>query len=251
VSRPGPAFKKIGSGRPRSIKIGILAYNEEKTIGTVLRRALSISTELKKDFEVELVVVDDASVDATGDIARALGATVLSHEKNRGYGASVRTFLTYALRSGADIVVLMDADGQHPPEEIPRLIEPVLHGEADVVIGSRFLNGRAKWMPALKRIGIMFYSLLTSILVRKRITDVTSGFRAMNRRAVEVVAPVYPDDYPAVKVTICMGMRGLRIMEVPVRMSPRGSGSSYIRGSALLSYHLRVIKHIIMALVNR
>ena len=105
----------------------------------MLKRIISVMRGLREGLEARLVVVDDASIDATGDIAMSLGAIVLSHEENRGYGASVRTFLTHALQSGADIAVFMDADRQHPPEEIPKLLRPILHDEADVVIGSRFL----------------------------------------------------------------------------------------------------------------
>ena len=156
--------------------------------------------------------------------------------------------MAHALQSGADIVVLMDADGQHPPEEMPKLLGPILHDEADVVIGSRLLQRHIDWVPSLKKAGMLFYSLTASVLMRRRITDVRSGFRAMNRRAVELVASVYPDDYPAVGVTIYMG---LRIMEVPVGMRPRRTGSSYIRGGALLSYHVKVFKYIIRALAGR
>jgi len=226
------------------------AYNEENTIGEVLKKAISVMKMLEKRFEIKYIVVDDASNDATGDVARSLGAIVLSHEENRGYGASVKTFLAYALRSEADIIVLMDADGQHPPEEIPKLLKPILRDEADVVIGSRFLQGHTSWIPSLKKIGILFYSLLASALTRKRITDVTSGFRAMNRRAIKLVAPIYPDNYPAVGTTIYMGLKGLRVMEVPVKMRPRKVGSSYIRGRALLSYHIKVLKYIIKMLAG-
>jgi len=246
-----------GRGTPRGldgtklIEIGIPAYNEEEVIGDVIKRARSALEELGRGFRFRLVVVDDGSKDGTGDIAKALGAIVLRHEENRGYGASVRALLFHALRTGADALVLLDADGQHPPEEIPKLLVPVLRGEADVVIGSRFLLGGARWVPSLRRAGRKFYSLLVSAITGIRLTDVTSGFRAMNRRAIELVAPVYPDDYPAVKVTIYMALRGLRIIELPVRMEPRKSGSSYIRGKTLLSYHVRVLGHVAMALAGR
>ena len=244
-------FEIPGQDRSKLIEIGIPAYNEGNTIGDVLRKTISVIERLRRSFEIRLIVVDDASTDATGDVARHFGATVLSHEKNMGYGASIRTFLNYALRSGADIVILMDADGQHPPEEIPKLLKPILCNEADVVIGSRFLRGSTRWVPGLKKVGMIFYSLLASIIIRKRITDVTSGFRAMNRRALELVTPVYPDDYPAVGITVYMGLKGLRLMEVPVSMKPRKTGSSYIRGRNLLSYHVKVLKYTIMALINR
>ena len=251
---PTPSSGRGDIIRPKLIEIGIPAYNEESTIGDVLLGALSVIKKLKKfekGLDIKLVVVNDGSTDATGDIAKSLGAVVLSHKRNRGAGASIRTLLIYALRTGADIVVLMDADGQHPPEEIPKLLGPVLRGEADVVIGSRFLRGHSYRVPSLKKIGIIFYSILTSMLIRRRITDVTSGFRAMNKRAVELVAPIYPDDHYAVKITIYMGLRGLKIVEVPVSMRPRRSGSSFIRGRALLSYHLKVLRYVIHALAGR
>jgi len=233
------------------IEIGIPAFNEERNLGHVLEEILSVIKPLKKRYRVKIVVVDDASTDRTAMIAKSYGAIVLSHPKNMGYGASIRTFLNYAIRSGADAVILMDADGQHPPEELPRVLAPVLHDEADVVIGSRFLKGSPDWIPIIKKAGMRFYSLLVSFLTRRRITDVTSGFRAMNRKALLVVTPIYPNDYPAVKVTAYLGLRGLRMVEVPVNMRPRRSGRSYIRGYVLLRYHLRVIKHLLKALIGR
>lgn len=156
----------------------IPAYNEEKRVAAAVRDALA--------FVHAVVVVDDCSRDATGSAARDAGAIVLRHVLNRGQGAALQTGTDYALRVlSADAIVHFDADGQMLGSEIPLLIEPILRGDVDVVLGSRFLEKPSKNMPIVRRIMIRLGTLFTVMLSGIRVTDTHNGFRALSRRAAE------------------------------------------------------------------
>lgn len=197
----------------------IPAYNEAARIGGVLERV----RRAMPDYE--LVVIDDGSRDATGELASAQGAQVLRHLFNLGYGSALQTGYKYALRAGADLVVQMDADGQHDPADAVALALPVAAGELDLAIGSRFLGVGDYAMPALRRAGrFVFQAILR--LFGLRITDPTSGFQALSRRVLELYADDgFPSDFPDVDVLLVAHRHGLRIGERPVRMaaSPRPS----------------------------
>jgi len=195
------------------------AFQEEARLPAVLT-ALATAAP---DFRV--VVVDDGSRDATGAVARAAGATVLRHPFNLGYGAALQTGYKWALRAGATLVVQMDADGQHDPAELNALAAPVLAGELDLAIGSRFLGAGDYEMGGLQRAGRNFFRALLSAF-GLRVTDPTSGFQAMNRAVLELYASdMFPSDFPDVDVLLCAHRHGLRVGERPVRMrkSPRAS----------------------------
>jgi glycosyltransferase involved in cell wall biosynthesis len=197
----------------------IPAFDEAPRIGAVLERARAQAG----DFEI--VVVDDGSRDATGEIARAAGARVLRHPFNLGYGAALQTGYKYALRCGAELVVQMDADGQHDPADVAALAAPVAARELDVVIGSRFLGAGSYHMGALRAAGRkLFQAILRAFGLR--VTDPTSGLQALSRETVALyVGDAFPSDYPDVDVLLLAHRHGLRIGERPVRMaaSPRGS----------------------------
>lgn len=161
--------------------IQIPALNEEQTIGSVLA---AIPRQIPGVQQVVKLVVDDGSTDRTAELARAAGAVVVSHTQNRGVGAAFRTGLAKATELDADIIVTMDADGQFNPDDIPKLIAPILHGEADFVTASRFLNpALAPEMPAAKRWGNDFMSRWVSSITHKRFHDVSCGFRAYSKNA--------------------------------------------------------------------
>lgn len=195
------------------------ALDEEGAIADVVasvRRALAAA----------VVVVDDGSVDGTGDAARAAGATVLRHPFNLGVGAAVRTGLRYALENGYETVLQLDGDGQHDPEEAALLLSRLEQGDVDVVVGSRFECGYA-----LSRSRRTVMRLLSSIVSRRlgtRITDTTSGFRAFAGPAVVYFARVYPADYlsDTVEALLLAADADLRVAEVPVRMRPRATGAA-------------------------
>lgn len=191
------------------------AFNEERTIGAV------IESVAQKTPGVDIIVIDDASSDKTADAARAAGAKVLSMPFNMGYGGALQTGFKYAYKHAYDFVVQMDGDGQHDPESIKDLLAAVRNGDADVVIGSRFRGLGNYRAPLLRRIGMKFFGTLASILLRKKITDPTSGFQALNRHAIHFNASdYYPVDFPDADYIIMLHRAGLKVKEVPVAMHP-------------------------------
>jgi glycosyltransferase involved in cell wall biosynthesis len=173
----------------------------------------------------EVAVIDDGSSDATRAVAAEHGARVLCHPWNLGYGAAVQTGYKWALARGAELVVQMDADGQHDPAQIAALVEPVARGECDLVLGSRFLEETGYRMGGTKTLGRKLFERLGG-LAGVRVTDPTTGFQAMNRRVLELyVRDFFPHDYPDVDVLVVAARHGLRILERPAHMaeSPRQS----------------------------
>jgi glycosyltransferase involved in cell wall biosynthesis len=187
---------------------GIPAYNEEKNIAQVV---------LKAGCHVgKVLVCDDGSKDTTRALAKQNGADVLEHEKNMGYGATMQTLFIKARELGADVLVVFDGDGQHDPDEIPELVKPVLEGRADIVIGSRFINGARMNVPLYRRMGILLITLLTKIFSGYPISDAQSGFRAFNHRALEELKMTEDGWGSSVEVFFRAHDVGLRIVEVPV-----------------------------------
>ena len=196
------------SNRRPFIVACIPAYNEELTIAKVVLKA--------RRHVDKVIVCDDGSTDMTAEIAEACGAEVIRHKKNMGYGAAIGSLFRRAREIGADIMVTLDADGQHDPDYIPKLIEPVMKGEADVVIGSRFLAGDVK-VPTYRRIGIRIINWVTRQGSRK-ISDTQSGFRAYSRKAMETVLPTETGMGISTETLIKALQNKLSIKEVPVRI---------------------------------
>lgn len=198
---------KRSTYRP-SIVAGIPAYNEEKTIAEVV---------LKAGWLVgKVLVCDDGSKDMTQVVARENGADVVAHEANMGYGATMLTLFRKARELGADVLVVFDGDGQHNPDEIPVLVEPVLEGRADMVIGSRFVKGSKMDVPFYRKVGILVITLLTRIISGYPISDAQSGFRAYGRRALEELKITELGWGSSVEVFFEARESGLRITEVSV-----------------------------------
>ncbi len=227
------------------ILIIIPAFNEQDSIRGVL-------ASVKKHLPgAGIVVVNDGSVDSTAEIARKEGVVVLNHPYNMGIGATVQTGYKYASRKGYDIAVQVDADGQHPADQIEKLIGPVKSGSADLVVGSRFL-GTGDYRPSLARsAGISIFSHVVSAVIRERVTDTTSGFRAASRRCIDFFAYNYPDDYPEVEALVLLHKKGFSIMEVPVRMSEREGGRSSITPVKSVYYMIKVLLAIFVDLLKK
>ena len=187
----------------------IPAYNEERTIAKIVLKT--------KKYVDKVIVCDDGSTDMTGEIARALGAEVIRHERNMGKGVALRTGLEYAKKLDPDIVVVLDADGQHNPDEIPKLIEPLLRGETDIVIGSRFLTPNE--IPLYRRIGNRILTSLVNLKAGSRLTDTQSGFRAFNRRALEEIKVTEKGMSVESQMIIDAIKKGLRASEIPITVS--------------------------------
>ena len=210
------------------------AYNEEATVGGVVA-ALRRHTP-----ELDVLVIDDGSTDATGRCAEEAGARVLRLPFNLGIGGAVQAGFKFADEHGYDFMVQVDGDGQHDPKEISKLFA-AMEGRhrADMICGSRFRGSSTGYIaPISRRTGIHLFAFLLSRLLRQPITDPTSGFRLYNRRAIALFARDYPHDYPEVEAVLMLHHHRLTLREVPVRMFQRGGGVSSINGSGKSFYYM-------------
>ena len=189
------------------ITIGLPAYNEEKNIASVI-------TKLKKITD-SIIVCDDGSSDMTSEISKNLGAIVISHKKNMGYGAALRTIFQKSVELDSDILVTFDADGQHRIEDINKILQPLKNNEADVVIGSRFLDNESK-VPNYRKIGIKVITQVTNASLKKKLTDSQSGFRAYNKQALTQISPSEMGMGISTEILIKASSKGLRITEIPI-----------------------------------
>ena len=213
----------------------IPAYREASRLPGVLDRLARACPD------AEVVVIDDSSRDRTSAVVRAHRATLLRHPFNLGYGAALQTGYRYALCRGAACVVQMDADGQHDPADVPRLAAPVLRGDCDLVIGSRFLEPAGYRMDASKRLGRNLFRLIGRLL-GVDLSDPTSGFQALGPAALELYADEhFPADFPDLDVLVAAHRRGLRIREIPVRMSEGGRPSLLHGGLGTLYYPYKML----------
>jgi len=196
----------------KKIIVCVPAYNEARHIENIVRDA--------KPYCTEVIVCDDGSVDNTGELARAAGATVIRHESNRGYGAAIKTLFNTAKIRNADIMITFDSDGQHDPHEIPKIVEPILKQEADIVIGSRFLTADdKKKVPSYRSFGIKTITKFVHAASYDHITDSQNGFRAYGRNAISKL-DLY-DDGMAVSTEILIKAKenNLTIKEVPITVT--------------------------------
>jgi glycosyltransferase involved in cell wall biosynthesis len=190
-------------------------------------------------------------VDATAAIAGERGAHVVRLPFNLGIGGAVQTGYRYAFEHGFDVAVQVDGDGQHDPAQLPLILGPLLDGEADLVVGSRFAGGGAYRSTASRRIGITIFACVVSAVVGQRVTDTTSGFRAVNRKAIALFSADYPHDYPEVEATVMCVKHRLRLAEVPVTMRERGGGRSSITATRSIYYMAKVLLAIFVGLFRR
>jgi glycosyltransferase involved in cell wall biosynthesis len=192
--------------RPKIIA-AIPAYNEEQFIADIVRKA--------KKFVDEVIVVDDGSTDKTARIAKASGAAVIGHKVRRGAGGATKSCFEAAKARGADVLVTLDGDGQHEPADIALVLKPVLEGEADVVVGSRFLGGQGN-MPLYRKFGINVITFLYNFGSRVKVSDAQSCFRAYGRRALHLLTVTEPGFSFSVELLEQARQRGLTISEVPI-----------------------------------
>ncbi len=220
-------------------------YNEGPRVAAVIK-------EVKRAIpEADIAVIDDASTDDSARLARAAGAVVLSHGCNLGYGAALETGYLYANRNGYSPVAQLDADGQHPPAELPALLAAVCDGNADIAIGSRHLNGADPNTPAIRRAGHALFAGIIRILTRMNTTDPTSGMQALSGRAVHFFASgVFPCDYPDSDVIVMAHLAGLSVKELPVTMRSREGGASMHSGLKPLYYAIKMLLSLFIVLLN-
>jgi len=208
------------------IAVVVPAKDEGATIGALLDGISEVSVP---GHDLYPIVVDDGSTDATAAIAGGRGAEVVVHPENRGLGAAVRTGLRAAVASGAVAVAYLDADLEYSPGDIPRLVEPVLSGRADYVLGSRFRGG-VRGMRLYRRVGNYAFTALLVLLAGENITDGQTGMRAFSREAADRAEIVHDYNYAQV-LTLDLLRKGFRLEEVPIRYSVREHGESFIRWS--------------------
>ena len=212
----------------------IPAYNEEASI-------VSTVEDLRANCPgLDLVVVNDGSTDGTAALCRQRGYPMLDLPVNLGIGGCVQTGYRYARDRGYEAAVQFDADGQHMARHIPDLLSPLERGEADLVIGSRFLDATGFRSGAVRRLGIGFLSALVRGLCGVEVRDVTSGMRAADRAAIDFFAREYAQDYPEPESVLAAGLEGLRIREIAVEMRPRQGGESSITALRGVYYMIKV-----------
>jgi glycosyltransferase involved in cell wall biosynthesis len=237
-----------GKGRnpvKEKILVVIPAYNEERTIGDVVAK-------VKESVPMsDVLVIDDHCSDSTAKVAREAGARVVTLPLHLGYGVALQTGFKYALERCYDYVVQMDGDGQHEPQCITDLLAGVRSGAADIALGSRFLRDRSYKAPFIRRLGMMLFGFLTSLAIRQRITDPTSGFQALSRQVVEFhVSDGYPIDFPDADVLISLSLNGFRIKEVPVVMYQK-AGKSMHSGLKPFYYVFKMLLSIFLTFFRK
>jgi glycosyltransferase involved in cell wall biosynthesis len=221
--------------KEEKILVIVPAYNEEGSVGKVVEE---VHTHVP---EGEVLVVNDGSTDLTSEKARADGASVLNLPFNLGIGGAMQAGYQYAYEKGYDIAVQVDGDGQHDPREIGRLLRALEEKKIDVAIGSRFIGDSEYKSSFMRRIGITIFSGVISMIVGQKITDPTSGFRAANRKAIQLFASNYPQDYPEPEAVVLLHQCRLTMREVPVGMSERYSGESSITKIRAIYYMVKVL----------
>jgi len=215
------------------ITIGIPAYNEEKNIASII-------IKLKKITD-SIIVCDDGSSDMTSDISKNLGAIVITHKKNMGYGVAINSIFQKAKELNIDLLVTFDADGQHRVEDIEKVVEPIKNNTADLVIGSRFLDKKSN-VPNYRKIGIKVITKITNVSIKKKLTDSQSGFRAYNKQVLSQISPSDIGMGISTEILIKSSSKGLRIMEVPVTILYSGDTSTHNPVSHGTSVLLSTIK---------
>ncbi len=222
----------------------IPALNEEASLARVI-------TGIKAAVPwADVLVINDGSRDSTARVAEAAGARVVTLPYNLGIGAAMQTGFIFARDHDYNFAVQVDGDGQHDPREMDVILKPILAGEADVAAGSRYIEDRGYITPWQRRLGIVALASLVSLVVLRRVTDPTSGFRASNRRAIEYCARTYPSDYPEPESVVQFARAGLRMREVPVTMNPRYGGQSSITPFRSFYYMIKVILAIFIDLLR-
>jgi hypothetical protein len=221
------------------------AYNEAEAIETVIAELRAF------DPQLGIVVIDDGSTDSTVARAKKLGVDVVRLPYNLGIGGAMQTGYQYARDQGFQIAIQVDGDGQHDAREIGKLIAPIVAGDADMAVGTRFAGAQAYRPPFARRVGIQLFARVVSMIVRQRVTDTTSGFRAVNRRGIVLFASDYPHDYPEVETTVLIHRHRLRMVEVPVDMRTRAGGRSSITFFQSIYYMIKVSLALFVGLFRR
>ena len=218
------------------ITIGIPAYNEEKNISEIIQKLQKITTKI--------IVCDDGSTDSTAKIAKEMGVLVLQHEKNLGYGSAIRSIFLKAREENSESLITLDSDGQHRIEDIQTILKPLQNKEADLVIGSRFLNDDGKNVPSYRKVGIKILTKLANTSLDQNITDSQSGFRGYSQEIIQNITPSESGMGVSNEILIKASKQGLKIVEVPIIILYDGNTSTHnpiSHGSSVLISTLKFI----------
>ncbi len=230
------------------ILIIIPCFNEETSIKKLVE---DINTVKKQhDLPIDILVVNDCSKDNTLAVVKSLNCHYLDLPVNLGIGGGMQSGYKYAFRNGYEYAVQMDGDGQHPASELPKLLKEALLNQSDVVIGSRFLEGKGFQSSFFRRLGINYFKWLNRILIGQTIHDSTSGFRVFNHKTLEIVNQYYPDEYPEPEAVVLFGLRKLKMKEIPVEMCERQGGESSINSYRAIYYMFKVSLGIIFVYIR-
>lgn len=230
------------------ILIIIPAYNEEENI----EKFINLLTEQIHD-NIDFLVINDCSTDNTKEILLKNNYNFIDLPINLGIGGAVQAGYMFAKEYGYDIAIQMDGDGQHKPEYIYNLISKIEDGSADIVIGSRFLNNNNNGFKStfVRRIGIKYLSSLIKFFTGQKIYDVTSGFRAVNKKYIDFYSKIYAQDYPEPEAIVTAIKSGGKVMEVPVLMQERTGGKSSINFLKSIYYMIKVSMAVFIAVLHR
>jgi len=215
--------------------VGIPAFNEEKNIAAIITKLADITDTI--------IVCNDGSSDLTSDIAEKMGVFVINHEKNLGYGAAIRSIFLKAKELDGDILVTFDADGQHRIEDIEQVTKPIIDQEADLVIGSRFLDESEKEVPRYRKVGIKVITKITNASIKKQLTDSQSGFRAYSKKVLAELNPSELGMGISTEILIKASSKNFRITEVPIKILYAGDTSTHNPVSHGSSVILSTIKY--------
>lgn len=224
------------------------AYNEQEAIASVVSDLNAMAERNGLQFDV--IVVNDCSSDSTASIIDGLKCIALHLPVNLGIGGAMQTGFKYAFENGYDFAFQVDGDGQHPADELPKLIKAQQTNNWDVVIGSRFIDKTGFQSSTMRRTGINYFKYLNKALVGVEVTDSTSGFRMLNRKALEIVCDYYPDEYPEPEAIILYAKSKLQIGETSVEMRERQGGVSSIGTGASIYYMLKVTLGVVFTFIR-
>ncbi len=220
------------------ITVGIPAYNEENNISKIIKKLQKITNKI--------IVCDDGSSDSTAKIAKEMGALVIQHEKNLGYGAAIRSIFLKAREENSESLITLDSDGQHRIEDIQTILKPLQNKEADLVIGSRFLNDDGKNVPSYRKVGIKFLTKLANTSLEDNITDSQSGFRGYSQEIIQNITPSESGMGVSNEILIKASKQGLKIVEVPIIILYDGNTSTHNPISHGTSVLISTLKFISM-----
>lgn len=215
------------------ITIGIPAYNEENNIAKIISELMNVTNSI--------IVCDDGSSDKTGDISKNLGAIVITHDENKGYGSAINSIFKKAVEIESDILITFDADGQHQVKDIQKLITPIQENNAEIIIGSRFLENESK-VPNYRKIGIKVITGVTNASINQKLTDAQSGFRAYSKKVLKEIIPSDLGMGISTEILIKASSKNFKILEVPITILYTGNTSTHDPVSHGTSVLLSTIK---------